>query len=342
MQYITLGQTGLRVSRTAFGAIPIQRLSESDAVCLLRKAYDAGINFFDTAYGYTDSETKIGKAFSGAERSKLVLATKTHAKTVYSFWHDLKTSLVRLQTDYIDLYQFHNPEFIPQPSGDDGLYHAALEAKHQGLIRHIGITNHDSARVIEAINSGLYDTVQFPFSYLASERDLAVVEASRQHNVGFIAMKAMSGGLLSNAAAAFAFIRSFEMVVPIWGIEKECELDEFLSLEETGIVLDTSLQRIIDQDRQELSGFFCRGCGYCLPCPAGIPISIAARMSFLLKRALPSTWQTPVWQENMRRIRNCTQCGACAARCPYGLKPYELLKDELDYYEKQLACNNQN
>ena len=174
MKTVTLGKTGITVNRNGFGALPIQRVSVEEAGRLLRKAFDNGIDFFDTARSYSDSEYKIGLALSDV-RDKIVIATKTPSTTVEGFWKDLETSLSLLKTDYIDIYQFHNPAFCPKPGDGTGLYEAMLEAKAQGKIRHIGITNHRLAVAQEAVESGLYETLQFPFSYLASEKDEALV-----------------------------------------------------------------------------------------------------------------------------------------------------------------------
>ena len=163
MQTVRLGRTNLVVSKNGFGALPIQRISMEEAAALLRRAYEGGINYFDTAYGYSDSEEKLGYALHEV-REHIILSTKTPATTVEGFWQQLRTSLQRLQTDYIDIYQFHNPAFCPKPGDGTGLYEAMLEAKAQGLIRHIGITNHRLSVAEEAVRSGLYETLQFPFS----------------------------------------------------------------------------------------------------------------------------------------------------------------------------------
>lgn len=197
MVEVTLGSTGMTVNKNGFGALPIQRISDEDAVYLVRKAYEGGITFFDTARCYTDSEKKVGMALEGI-RDKVLIATKTMAGTVEEFWEDLGTSLEYLRTDYIDLYQFHNPSFCPKPGDGTGLYEAILEAKAQGKVRHIGITNHRLAVANEAIDSGLYETLQFPFCYLATDKDLELVSRCREANMGFIAMKALSGGLINN------------------------------------------------------------------------------------------------------------------------------------------------
>ena len=225
MRMMTLGSTGITTPKNAFGALPIQRISQADAVRLIRKAYAGGMTFFDTARQYTDSEIKLGEAFDGI-REKVYIASKTAATQAEEFWSDLHTTLSNLRTDYLDLYQFHNPAFCPRPGDGSGLYEAMLEAKAQGKIRHIGITNHRLAVANEAIDSGLYETLQFPFCYLASEDDLALVRKCREKNMGFIAMKGLSGGLLTNSAACFAFQDQFDNVLPIWGVQRESELEE--------------------------------------------------------------------------------------------------------------------
>lgn len=211
---VTLGSTGITVNKNGFGALPIQRIAQEDAVHLARKAYKAGIRFFDTARAYTDSEVKLGEAFDGI-RSDVYLATKTAAETAEDFWKDLHTSLKNLRTDYIDIYQFHNPAFCPRPGDASGLYDAALEAKAKGLIRHIGITNHRLTVAKEAIESGLYETLQFPFSYISGPQELELVELCKEKKMGFIAMKGLSGGLITNSAAAYAFEAQYDGVLPI-------------------------------------------------------------------------------------------------------------------------------
>ena len=190
MEMVTLGKTGITVNKNGFGALPIQRISADDAVALARRAYEAGMTFFDTARFYTDSEEKLGEAFDGM-REKVCIATKTAAQNAEDFWKDLEVSLHNLRTDYIDIYQFHNPSFCPKPGDGTGLYEAMLGAKAQGKIRHIGITNHRLAVANEAIDSGLYETLQFPFCYLATEKDLELVKKCKEADMGFIAMKAL-------------------------------------------------------------------------------------------------------------------------------------------------------
>lgn len=335
MEMVTLGSTGITVNKNGFGALPIQRISTEDAVSLARKAFESGITFFDTARWYSDSEEKLGEALEGI-RDKVFIATKTGSQTVEDFWKDLETSLHNLRTDYIDIYQFHNPAVCPKPGDGSGMYEAMLEAKEQGKIRHIGITNHRLAVAKEAIESGLYETLQFPFCYLAIDKDIELVHMCEEKNMGFIAMKALSGGLINNARAAYAFEAQYENVLPIWGVQRESELDEFISFMDQPPVMDDEIKAIIAHDKEELSGNFCRGCGYCMPCPVGIEINQCARMSLMLRRAPSDAWLTEDWQNKMSKIEECLECGKCMSKCPYELHTPELLKKNYEDYKKVL------
>ena len=230
MTTVRLGRTNIISPKNAFGALPVQRVSDEYAAFLLRKAYDSGITFFDTARAYSDSEKKIALALSDV-RENIVIATKTGAKDAAGFWRDLETSLATLKTDYIDVYQLHNPPFCPKPGDESGLYDAMLEAKRQGKIRYLGFTNHRIDVAREAVLSGLYDTLQYPFCYLAIEKDIELVKLCREHDVGFICMKALAGGLITRSDVAYAFLAQYP-VAPIWGVQRESELDEFISKDE--------------------------------------------------------------------------------------------------------------
>ena len=333
MAKVTLGATGITTEKNSFGALPIQRISRQEAVGLLRKAYEGGVTFYDTARYYTDSEEKLGEAFEGM-REKIFIATKTGAKDAEGFWKELNTSLHNLRTDYVDIYQFHNPAFCPKPGDGSGLYEAMLEAMEKGMVRHIGLTNHRLGVAHEAVESGLYETLQFPFSYLATEKDIELVEKCAQAGMGFIAMKALSGGLITNSAAAYAFLARYDNVLPIWGVQREEELNEFLSYIGNPPEMTEELSEIIAKDRKELLGDFCRGCGYCMPCPAGIEINNCARMSLLIRRSPSAAHLTPEAQEKMKKIEGCLHCGKCRAKCPYGLDTPALLeKNYKDYCE---------
>ena len=332
MEKVILGRTGICVQKNGFGALPVQRVSLNEAKIILRKAYENGIQFFDSARAYSDSEEKIGLALSDV-RENIYISTKTMATTVQAFWEDLETSLKMLKTDYIDIYQFHNPSFCPKPGDGTGLYEAMLEAKSQGKIHYIGLTNHGWEVAKEAIESDLYDTLQFPFSYLASEKEEELVRLCEEHNVGFICMKALSGGLITRIDIAYAYLLQYKNALPIWGIQKESELDEFISYQKQAPVLTKDIEEIIQHDRKELAGQFCRGCGYCMPCPQGIIINQCARMSLMLRRAPAENWLLEKWQAEMNKIKDCIHCGKCMTHCPYGLNTPELLQKNYEDYQ---------
>lgn len=336
MKQITLGKTGITVPQNAFGALPIQRVSKEMAVKLLRRAYEGGMRFFDTARAYSDSEEKVGAAFDGM-REKVFIATKTGAKTPEEFWNHLETSLRNLRTDYVDLYQFHCADQCYRPGDGTGMYECMLEAKRQGKIRHIGITAHKLYIAEEIVESGMYETLQYPFSYLSSEREKQLVENCKKADMGFIAMKALAGGLINRSEAAMAFISQYDQVLPIWGVQKEKELEEWLGCMEETPGMTEEIKAFIAKEQQELTGEFCRGCGYCMPCPAGIQINQCARMSLMLRRAPSAAWLTPEMQAEMRKIEGCLECGQCMKKCPYELNTPELLKKNYEDYKRVLA-----
>ena len=331
METVRLGRTGLVVSKNGFGALPVQRVGMEEACRILQKAYAGGINYFDTARMYTDSEEKLGEALSHV-RDRIVISTKTMAHDVKGFWEDLHTSLKLLKTDCVDIYQFHNPPFCPKPGDGSGLYEAMLEAREKGMIRFIGFTNHRLPLAREAVESGLYDTLQFPFSYLASPEEEALVRLCAERDVGFICMKALAGGLITRSDVAYAFLADFP-VAPIWGIQRERELDEFLSYQNDPPRMDAEKAEFIARERAELAGEFCRGCGYCMPCPVGIEINDCARMSLLLRRSPAAGHLTPAGQARMKKIEDCIGCGQCKSRCPYGLDTPALLKRNYEDYK---------
>ena len=255
------------------------------------------MRFFDTARAYTDSEEKVGEAFDGI-RDKIYIATKTAAKTPEGFWKDLETSLKNLRTDYIDIYQLHMVPQCYRPGDGTGMYECLEQAKEKGLIRHIGITTHK----------------------------LAVA-----------CMKALAGGLVTRSDAAMAYMTQFDNLVPIWGIQRENELREWLSYMENTPSMTDEITAFIKGEQDELAGEFCRGCGYCLPCPMGIEINNCARMSLMVRRAPSASWLSEAWQEKMAKIENCINCRQCTKRCPYELDTPELLRRNLADYKRILA-----
>lgn len=336
MKTVTLGSTGIEVPQNGFGALPIQRVSFEEAGNLIVRAFEGGMRFFDTARAYSDSEEKMGRVIAPF-RDQIYIATKTMAKTPEGFWKDLETSLSLLGVDYVDIYQFHCVDECWRPGDGSGMYECMLEAKERGLIKYIGVTAHKLEVAYELVESGLYETLQYPLSYLSDERELELVRLCQERNIGFIAMKGLGGGLLTNSAACMAFMTQFDNVVPIWGIQRESELDEWLSYFSEVPVLDDVMQAIIAADQAELGGDFCRGCGYCAPCPEGIVISQCARMSLMVRRAPSAAWTNDHWQAEMAKVENCRECGVCMTRCPYGLDIPNLLRKNLVDYEEILA-----
>lgn len=336
MKQITLGMTGITTPQNAFGALPIQRISKEDAVRLVRKAFDGGMTFFDTARAYSDSEEKLGEAFDGI-RKKVFIASKTMAKTGEQLKEDLDTTLRNLRTDYLDLYQLHCVPQCFRPGDGTGLYEAMEEAKKTGKIRHIGITAHKIAVAEEICESGLYETLQFPFSYLSTERELRLAETCREKNMGFIAMKGLAGGLINRSEAAMAFMTEHDNVLPIWGVQRENELDEWLSFFEKTPEMTEEIRSFIENEKKEIAGEFCRGCGYCMPCPKGIQINTCARMSLMVRRAPSDAWLNEYWQAEMKKIEDCIHCGSCSSKCPYELNTPELLVKNYEDYQAILA-----
>lgn len=335
MRTIQLGSTGITTPQNAFGALPIQRDTTAAAVDLLRKAYEGGMTFFDTARAYSDSEEKIGIALHDV-RDKITIATKTGATDPEEMKRQLDKSLTMLQTDHVDIYQLHMANRCYAPGDGTGVYEAMEDFKRQGMIRHIGITAHKIGIAEEAVASGLYETLQFPFSYLSGDREVALVQACKAANVGFIAMKAIAGGLITHAPAAMAYIAQFDNVLPIWGVQREKELMEWLSFMDNTPTVDAEIQELIAADREALGADFCRGCGYCMPCPQGIVINQCARMSLMIRRAPTTTWLSEQWQAEMEKTTKCKECGLCKTRCPYELDIPTLLKKNHDDYFEQL------
>jgi aryl-alcohol dehydrogenase-like predicted oxidoreductase len=335
---LPLGKTGLTVTRPAMGCLPIQRCSEDEAVSILQKAYEGGIRYFDTANAYTDSEKKIGLALSDV-RESIVISTKSAGTDKDTVLSHIENSLKMMKTDYIDLFQFHQVQSVPDPDDPEGAYAGALEAKRRGWIRHIGFTSHRVDVAEQCIASGNFETCQFPFSYISGERDLALADKCREAGMGFIAMKGLAGGLLTNSRACHAFMNCYDNVVPIWGIQKPEELEEWLAVAKEDPVLDDELNSVIRKDREELAGTFCRSCGYCMPCTVGIEIRNCARMNMLLRRSPWQQYMTDEWYAKMQKINDCINCRKCVSKCPYGLDQPSLLKYMLKDYNEFYASH---
>jgi len=333
LKQVRLGRTNLVVGRMGFGCIPIQRISYEESTALLRKAYENGVTLFDTANGYTTSEERIGIALSDV-RKNIVLATKSPPVPPDALMANIENSLKMMKTDYVDIFQLHNPSKTHRPDDEDGVYDTLLRAKREGKIRFISLSNHSAEVSANAVKSGLFDTLQYPICSLSSVEELGLIELCRKYDVGVIAMKGMAGGLLSDARAAFAFLAQYENVVPIWGIQHMWELDEFIELEKNPPEMTDEIRAIIENDKKTLGDSFCRACGYCMPCPEGIQIGMSARMTLLVRRMPSENFFSKVWKENMDRINNCRECGHCREKCPYKLNPPEILRRQLKEYNE--------
>ncbi|MCQ2405623.1 MAG: aldo/keto reductase [Oscillospiraceae bacterium] len=316
--------------------MPVQRADVDTAVKILRRAYEGGMTFFDTARAYSDSEMKIGLALSDV-RDKIHIATKTMATTPEEFWKQLHTSLELLKTDYIDIYQFHCVNRVYRPGDGTGMYECMLEAKEKGLIKHIGVTAHKIQIAMDCVESGLYETMQFPFSYLSSDKELELIKLCKEKDVGFIAMKGLAGGLINQSDKIMAYMSQFDNVLPIWGIQKMKELEEWLSYMENTPEYTKEVSDFVNEERQILAGDFCRGCGYCMPCPADIQINSCARMSLMIRRAPSKNSLSEAMQKEMKKIEDCLECGQCKTKCPYELDIPNLLKKNYEDYKKILA-----
>ena len=336
MKKIRLGKTELLVSKPAMGCLPLQRCDEDYAVRLVRRAFEGGINYFDTANAYTDSEKKLGLALSDV-RDQVVLSTKSHASDKNSVLAHIENSLKMLRTDYIDLFQLHNISALPDPNDPDSGYAGALIAKERGWVKHIGATTHRIGVAEAVVDSGMFETLQFPFSYISSDRDLALAAKCKAANLGYIAMKGLAGGMLTNVRACQAFMSGYDNVVPIWGIQRLEELEQWLAIAEEDPQMDDELADFIKKERQELAGSFCRSCGYCMPCPVGIQIRDCARMNMLLRRSPWQQYMSDEWRAKMEKINDCLECHSCSSRCPYQLDTPNvlkyMLKDYTEFYE---------
>ena len=335
MKTIRLGKTGLEVSRIGFGGIPIMRLAEDEAIKVVQRCLDLGVTFLDTANGYGTSEERIGKAIAG-RREQIVIATKTGARDRATAQEHLELSLKRLNTDYIDLWQFHNIstfEAYDQVLGPDGAMEAAQEALQAGVIRHIGLSSHSMDIALKAVPSGHFETVQFPFNFVTNEAATELIPLAHKHDVGFISMKPMAGGLLDNAKLAIKYVLKFDNIVPDPGIERIEEIEEIVGIVQGPWELTSQEQREIERIRAQVGTRFCRRCGYCEPCPQGVSIVTIMVLRSFCKR-LPAEWLFTGWiGQAVESADNCIECGECEEKCPYRLPIREMIVENVEFYE---------
>ena len=336
METIRLGKTDLYVSRVGFGGIPIQRVGADDAVRVVQRCLDLGVTFVDTATGYTTSEERIGRALAG-RREQVILATKTLARDRDTARQHLEQSLKRLGTDYIDLWQFHNVstmESYAQILGPGGAMETAQEARRAGLVRHIGITSHSMEVALQAVPSGHFATVQFPFNFVTDEAVRELLPLARQHDLGFIGMKPFAGGMLEDARLAIKWLLQFDNVLPDPGIQKVEEIEEIVGIVNGSWDLTPQERQALAQVRAEVGTRFCRRCDYCQPCPQKISISTVVNLGSFWKRFPPERFFSGWVAEAAELARECEQCGECEERCPFQLPIREMIVENLALYDR--------
>jgi predicted aldo/keto reductase-like oxidoreductase len=337
MDYVRLGKTGMMVSRIGFGGIPIQRLSEGEAISVVNRCLELGVNFVDTANAYSTSEERIGKAIAG-RRKEIILATKSGALDNDEMRGHLKLSLERLGTDYLDLYQFHGLDTFDELDAvlnPGGPISVAEEAKKNGVIRHIGITTHSMDVAKKAVESDRFETIMFPFNFITCEPADQLLPLTREHDMGFIVMKPLAGGMLDNASLAFKYLFQFPDAVPIPGIEKAEEMEEIVNLLDGARDLAETEEQQIRKLREELGNRFCRRCDYCQPCPEEITISSVMTARSFAKRLPTERLFSGRIAETMETAANCTQCGECEDRCPYHLTIRDIIVEEVEWYQAE-------
>ena len=328
------------VSRLGFGGIPIQRLSEDDAIAVVKKCLDLGITFLDTANLYTTSEERIGKAIAG-RREGLVLATKSASRKREGVEKHLNLSLARLNVKYIDLYQFHgvsDKASLDMVLAPGGPITVVEKARDEGLVKHIGITSHQIDVAKEAVKSGRFETILFPFNFVTAEAADELIPLAKKHDVGFIVMKPLSGGMIDNAKIAFKYLFQFPDILTIVGIEKAQEIEEIVGILEGPRTITPAEKKEMQKLKEELGTKFCHRCDYCQPCTEGIIISTVMTFPSMIRRLPPEQLFTGMWSgywnQIVEKAEGCTECGECEERCPYHLPIRELLAEYVDQYRE--------
>lgn len=335
MQYRILGKTGLQISALGFGGIPIQRISVLQAKLLLRRVMEVGVNYIDSARGYTVSEEYLGQALEGM-RDKFVLATKSMARDKEGMARDIDISLKNFRTDYIDLYQFHNPNAaqLEQILAPGGAMEAMQEAKAAGKIGHIGITLHSLDVFEQVVEMDWVESVMFPYNIVETQGEEMIAKCAEK-NIGFVCMKPVAGGALEDAALAMRFVaanKNVSVVIP--GMADISELEQNLTAVNDGTPLREDELREIQRIRSEMGTTFCRRCNYCQPCSAGLNISGMFTFEAYHNRYGLQDWASGRYLALPKYASDCVDCGACEERCPYQLPIRDMLKKVAETFGK--------
>ena len=333
MKQATLGKTGIKVNRLGFGGIPIQRVSEEQAVDTVLYAVEKGIDFIDTSRMYTTSETRIGKALSQTVK-KPVIATKSFGRTADAIRKDVEISLKELQQDVIDIYQCHSINTLEEYrkiTAKDAAYDGLIKAKEKGLIRHTGITSHSLDVLAKALDDDLFETIMVCFSFLEPAAKEKVIPKALEKNVGILVMKPFSGGVIEAAEPALKWALGHPETLVLAGVESRDLIDQNWNIFQGSWDLTKSDQEAIDMISSEYDKKFCRRCDYCLPCPSEIPIQFVLGARTFLKRMGIGALKVPVFSTLWDKAENCLECGQCVTRCPYGLPIPELIKANVEW-----------
>ena len=324
-----LGRTGLRVRRVGFGGIPIQRLGMDDAMEVVGYALEKGVDFIDTARGYTDSEVKIGKVL-GSFRGRVAVATKSMARTRDDMMRDIEISLGNLDVDGIDLYQCHNissGEQLETALGRGGCVEALVDAKEQGMIRHIGITGHKPWIVAEAIRRFPFETIQVPFNLVETAAAEELLPLAREMELGTIGMKPIAGGAVRNVLLNLRYILTSGIDVVIPGMDDALEVEENLSVLDDLRPLSREEMKVLEEEKAELGDNFCRRCEYCMPCPNGLNISFLHLIGAYYFRYGLKEWALGRLAGLSKHYEDCLRCGDCIEKCPYDLDTPSIFAD---------------
>jgi predicted aldo/keto reductase-like oxidoreductase len=340
MQRVVLGRTGLEAYRLGFGGIPIQRVGEAEAVETVLRALERGADFLDTSRVYTTSERRIGIALreAGIKDHPVIVASKSQSKTAEAMRADLETSLRELGLDYLDIYKCHFVSDLDDYRGvtsAGGAYHALVKARDQGLIGHIGITSHSLEVLDRALDDGLFDVIMVCFSFLEPKAREAIIPKAREKNVGVLAMKPFSGGVLDDSRLALKYALSEPGILVLAGVEHPGLFDENWEVfQEAAPLTDSENARIAELQRTHEKAF-CRRCDYCQPCPEGIPIQVVMGARSMAKRMGMRTLRESRFWGTINKGRDCTECGTCLDRCPYELPIPDLMRENLRWLDEQ-------